>query len=78
MRGVRVVLAVVLVIAVLVAQGCFEAYCQSGAKHGTQCHSRAELEADQRAQGRQEPPSESVWLPPSLGGIAALRLTLVR
>ena len=40
---------------------CFETYCQAGQK-GTQCVTGAELEAEKRAQGREEPPSESTRL----------------
>jgi hypothetical protein len=44
--------------------GCAETYCQSGAKYGTECYSGADVRAEQRAQGRQEPPSEMKWWAP--------------
>src|SRR5687768_512690 len=56
----------------LALPACFETYCQAGQK-GTQCVTGAELEAEKRAQGREEPPSESTrstrppWSGPSTG-----------
>lgn len=44
--------------------GCAETYCQSGAKYGTECYSGADVQAEKRAQGRQEPPAEMKWWAP--------------
>lgn len=33
-------------------------YCQTGPKYGTECYAGADLEADQRRQGRAQPPEE--------------------
>lgn len=68
----RALLSVLSAIVLLTLQGCFETYCQAGQK-GTSCVSGAELEAEKRTQGREEPPSESTrtvrprWNPPQTG-----------
>ena len=55
--------ALAAVVAVVFA-GCAETYCQSGAKHGTECYSGADVQAERRAQGRQDLPSEMKWWAP--------------
>jgi hypothetical protein len=53
-------------LALALLASCAETYCQSGAKYGTECYSGADVQAERRAQGRQEPPAEMKWwVPPS-------------
>jgi hypothetical protein len=72
MARMRAMLALIFAILALVLPACFQTYCQAGQK-GTQCVTGAELEAEKRAQGREEPPSESTrmvrppWNGPATG-----------
>jgi len=61
MARMRALLALSSAVLPVALTGCFQTYCQAGQK-GTQCVTGAELEAEKRAQGREEPPSESTRL----------------